>query len=111
MNEQIVFQQGDVVLVKIDSIPKDLVKVKTDFLQEGEVTGHYHRLHGEGFQIFAPKGVPYDNDTQRKHLRLVQPASLKHEEHNEIKLPPGDYEVRIVREYNHFNEEARRVAD
>lgn len=110
MKKQIVFQQGDVVMIQINKIPSDLEKVKADVLQEGEATGHAHRLHGDGFEIYAPKG-PYNNDTQRKHLRLVKPTSLKHEEHKEIKLPAGDYEVRIVREYSHFDEEARRVAD
>jgi hypothetical protein len=104
------YQQGDVVLVPIKKIPADLEKVKASVLQEGEATGHAHRLHGDGFEIYAPKG-PYNNDTQRKHLRLLKPVSLKHEEHKEIELPPGDYEVRIVREYDHFEEEARRVAD
>ena len=103
-------QQGDVVLVLIDKIPSDLKKVKADVLQEGEATGHAHRLHGNDFEIFAPKG-PYNNETARKHLRIVKPTLLKHEEHREIKLPPGDYEVRVVREYDHFLEETRRVAD
>lgn len=104
------FQQGDVVLIPCKEIPTDLVSHPANAVQEGEVTGHAHRLQGDAFEIFAPKGK-YNNDTPRKHLRVVRPTMLRHEEHKEIHLPPGDYEVRIVKEYDHFKEEARRVAD
>jgi hypothetical protein len=38
-------------------------------------------------------------------------ATMFHEEHQPITVPPGTYVVRIVREYDHFSEEARYVAD
>lgn len=99
------YQQGDTLYYPVDSIPKGLLKLDTDIVQSGEATNHHHRLHGDGFQLFEnPK-------TKEKHLRLVKPTSLKHEEHHEIKLPPGDYRIGIVREYDHFKEEARQVAD
>lgn len=98
------WQQGD-VLIKPAVIPADAVATKGSVLQEGEATGHAHRLHGDGFTVYEnPK-------TRKRHLRLVKPTALRHEEHKEIALPPGDYEIDIVREYDHFEEEARRVAD
>lgn len=97
-------QQGD-TLYYPEKLPEGLEKLNTNVVQEGEATGHAHRLHGEGFQLF------HNPKTKEKFLRLVEPTSLKHEEHKEIKLPPGDYRIGIVREYDHFSEEARQVAD
>lgn len=100
-----IYQHGDVVIIKRPELPKDLKDLKTNVLAEGEATGHAHRLHGDGYTYFEePK-------TKERYLRLVQPVALRHEEHHEIILPTGDYEIRIVREYDHFSEEARRVAD
>lgn len=97
-------QQGDVIIEPAE-IPGDTIKVSTNILQEGEATGHAHRLFDGDYQVFEnPK-------TKEKHLRLVTPTALRHEEHKEIILPPGDYRIGIVREYDHFSEEARRVAD
>ena len=37
--------------------------------------------------------------------------SVTHEEHKPVAVPCGTYEVRIAKEYDHFSEEARSVAD
>lgn len=98
-------QQGD-VLIKPAKIPSDTAATKGNVLQEGEHTGHAHRLHGDGFTVFEhPK-------TKRKHLRIVKGGvMLRHEEHKAFEVPPGDYEIDIVREYDHFEEETRSVLD
>lgn len=96
-------QQGDTLYFP-EKLPEKLTPLKTDIVQEGEATGHAHRLHGDGFELF-------ETPAKEKHLRLVAPTALRHEEHQEIILPPGDYRIGIVREYDHFKEEARRVAD
>ena len=98
-------QQGD-VLLKPTNFTSDLVEIKTNVLQEGEHTGHAHRLHGDGFTVFEHPA------TKRKHLRVVKGGvMLRHEEHKAFEVPPGDYDVDIVREYDHFEEETRQVAD
>ncbi len=98
------WQQGD-VLIKPRKIPREAAPVESNVLQHGEHTGHAHRLHGEGTTVFEnPK-------TKQRYLRLVKPTALRHEEHKEIMLPPGDYEREIVREYDHFEEETRSVVD
>lgn len=98
-------EQGDVCIFPVSKIPAGLEKTSDGVLQHGEATGHAHRLHGGGFTIFE------DKKENRKYLRLVRPTMLKHEEHKEIELPAGDYVVGIVKEYDHFKEEARRVVD
>lgn len=106
MNNEIkIFQQGDVLLIPCEIIgdPKSL---KTGVIQEGEHTGHAHRfMPSDDAMLFEqPK-------TKKRHLRLLKPTTITHEEHKPIDLPPGDYEVRIVREYDHFKEESRAVLD
>lgn len=95
-------QQGD-VLIKPSQIPSEAKKLDTNVLQEGEFTGHAHRLHGDGYSVYQQH--------DQKYLRLLKPTALRHEEHKEIELPAGDYKIDIVREYDHFAEEARRVMD
>ena len=44
-------------------------------------------------------------------LSSAKPFVCRHEEHNEVTLPAGKYRIGIVREYDHFAEMERRVAD
>lgn len=95
---------GDVQVKPVDRIPKDASVTKTDILQWGEVTTHAHRLYGDGYTV-------YETKEKQKYLRIVKPTALRHEEHKEINLPPGDYRIDITREYDHFKEESRQVID
>ena len=38
-------------------------------------------------------------------------ATLKHEEHKPLSLPPGLYRTRIVREFDHLSQRTRNVVD
>jgi len=69
-------------------------------LAEGEVTGHAHR-------------VANDNkiEVHEDFFAVKEPATVTHEEHGAIELPPGDYSVGIVRETDHLREEIRQVLD
>ncbi len=104
MSTSVYFQQGD-VLVKPMALPKDVKKINDPVLAYGEATGHKHQLHGDGVTVYEHP------TTKRKHLRIVRTVALRHEEHNPIDLPPGDYVVEGVREYDHFEEESRLVVD
>ncbi len=75
-------------------------------LAEGEVTGHFHAADGKNVQLFTDPDDP-------EILRLEAPegAVISHQEHQPITLPPGNYLRKIVREYDHIAEEARRVQD
>lgn len=99
-------QQGDVLMRSCTKIPKD-AKVKKHargwVLAEGEVTGHAHEVIGEGVEVLEKDGVLY--------LSAPKGGTIKHEEHKAFTIPPGNYTVGIVKEYDHFLEEARQVAD
>jgi hypothetical protein len=98
------YEQGD-VLFHLDPIPKNAARKKFNgVVQHGEHTGHSHRLVDPGFEYF-------ETPEKTRHLRIVTPTRLLHEEHKEILINPGEYRIGIVREYDHFEEEAREVVD
>lgn len=97
------YQQGDVLIKKVDYTVKGK-KLNHLTLAEGEKTGHNHSIvEGLGQLIMMDKIM---------HLQVFsETALLKHQEHNEIRIPKGDYKIDIVREYDPFEDEMRRVQD
>lgn len=92
------YRQGDVLLTS-RPIPSNSVPVERDeetplVLQEGELTGHAHRIPSRHAQL-------YRSESDARYMRVMGPApvGLIHEEHTEIKIPPGDYEITIHSEY------------
>ena len=133
--EYIKYQQGDVVMYKLndedfkeysnenksgDAYPINDYKGQSNtkaVLAFGEVTGHTHRV--EMSEMLKDAGVSLHMDYKRKagvdvpnafevHNESVE---LQHEEHDTITLPPGNYVVKIVREFNHITRRAQYVAD
>jgi hypothetical protein len=101
------YQQGDVLIKKIDGIPKDAKKVKAEgerfILARGEATGHHHSVPAIDAELFScPDGLI---------LHCIAEVQIEHQEHQPITLPIGDYQIIPVQEYDHFKEEARRVVD
>lgn len=82
-------------------------KLPHTVLAEGEATGHKHQVFGEGVALY--------DDGREGVLVLEVPeeaeASVKHEEHHAQTITPGLKDRLIVREWDHFKEEARNVAD
>ena len=128
------YQQGDVVMYKLND--EDFKEYSNEekgsdyniinyngqtntkaVFAFGEVTGHTHRV--EMSDMLKNAGVSLHMDYNRKagvdvpnafevHNESVE---LQHEEHDTITLPPGNYVVRIVREFNHITRRAQYVAD
>lgn len=97
-------QQGDVLIRGVARIPEAARPKKgRAILAFGEVTGHCHEAIGDGVEVFERDGVLY--------LSAPKGCTVQHEEHKAIAVPPGDYQIGIVREYDHFAEEARAVQD
>lgn len=99
------YRQGDVLLVEIDSLPSELKPVPLDqarvILAYGEVTGHAHAIEGA-------LTVLYQREDKR-YLSVPIGAVLRHEEHAELPIAPGVYQVIRQREYQHDG--WRQVAD
>lgn len=101
-------QQGDVHLELVALPPGLKRRSGPAILALGEVTGHKHEVIGEDLEVYEAKdGTLY---TVAPHGGTVQ-----HEEHHPQTLeptPPGHgWKSWITREYDHFAEEARPVAD
>jgi len=119
-------RQGDVFLVRVDTIPDGAVLIKREngkvVLAHGEVTGHAHAISekhvrqfraaygaptidGAGFKLRAGGTLPSET-----YLEVTdKPCCLMHEEHAPIEIQPGTYIVRRQREY--VRGEIKRVAD
>ena len=108
--KRFIARQGDVLLIRIDEIPSDAAPCEVNgdvILAYGEVTGHAHRLEAGKAKAFA-KGGAWDPSAER-FIQALEGAELRHEEHAAILLPPGNYQIRIQREYH--PEAIRNVAD
>ena len=70
-----------------------------DMLDKAEVTLHM------GYNRKAGEDVPQSFEVREETVTLT------HEEHDTITLPPGNYVVKIVREFNHITRRAQYVAD
>lgn len=111
-------QQGDVLLYR-EKIPKSATeRVLDPILEHGEHTGHKHQLHYEMAFDRTGGGAPdvaweiwKDPKSGERYLKIKSPTDLKHEEHNTISVPPGEYKLGRVLEYDHFAQEARAVQD
>lgn len=101
---------GDVIIECVKSVPAEFSSfnvVKDDCLAYGEATGHLHQLFGEDGSFELRE----DPKTKVKHLRVVTPTYLKHQEHSPVLLKEGDYKINIQREYDPFSKLIRRVID
>lgn len=107
MKNGVYYQQGD-VLLKPCAAPSGTKALKPGargyVLAEGEATGHAHRIEDVA-------GIEFTEKDGKLYITNMKPATIRHEEHKPITLPPGCWEVGKVREYDHFTEEAREVRD
>ena len=129
------YQQGDVVMYKLsdedfkeysnenksgDGYPINDYKGQSNtkaVLAFGEVTGHTHRvemsdmLKNAGISLHMGYGREAGTDVPEAFEVHNESVELQHEEHDTITLPPGNYVVKIVREFNHITRRAQYVAD
>ena len=84
-------------------IPKGAKKLNHTVLAEGEATGHRHQATASDVELYEYEGG----------LILAAPSGTEvtHQEHHTVLVPPGNYDRRIVQEFDHFAEEARAVQD
>jgi len=119
---QICAAQGEITIRRIGGIPKKpTMKGFTVMNPDGgkfiighSETGHHHVLdRTDGVSVAVldrpPEGMRIlrmilENPTSLDHLR-------PHDTHESVMLEPGEYEVRIAREYDPYQELARQSAD
>lgn len=111
------YRQGDVYIRPISdhlNLGEPLpVEPRGVVLAYGEVTGHAHVLDPTACELYPlPEELRTDmtDVSNARVLRVLEPVSLRHEEHSPINLEPGDYYIGIQIEYDD-SQEWRRVAD
>lgn len=104
------YQQGDVLLIPAE-LPRGAKSVATAVLQEGEHTGHAHRFAGLPGHAFDVLEFRHEERGVERYAVLRETVALGHEEHKTIDVPAGTYRIGVVREFDHFENEARNVAD
>jgi hypothetical protein len=102
------YQQGDVILKVVDSIPSEAKAVSAKsgryILAEGESTGHAHAvLECPAVELYERDGTLY--------LKVAEETEIVHEEHRKQTVAPGVYEVSRVIEVDPFEDAIRTVAD
>ena len=95
-----IYRQGDVLVFETDEpVPTEAKVVKRDVrgwivLALGEQTGHTHAILDRDVELLSVA------DQVDRWLRVgAHGATVVHEEHAALSLPPGDYCVRIQRSY------------
>lgn len=105
------YRQGDVLIIPTKKLPKGTTEIPREdgavVLAYGEVTGHRHRIHDPGVCLLSREG------TTDRYLTIAGEdlVHLVHEEHATIDLAPGNYVVRIQREFDWASEASRNVED
>jgi hypothetical protein len=96
------YQQGDVIVKEVSEVKGNKITHLT--LAQGSKTGHNHSISKGDAELYDNNGILYLKVDSKK-------AVLSHQEHKPIDIKKGNYQIVIVREYDHFEEEARNVAD
>ena len=103
--------QGDVLIIKIDTIPKNTEKeevVNNEYIVTHSETGHHHVMDAEKSIMYKHESNPFIC-----YLSVSEPTALIHKRafdtHEPILFDKGVYEIRRQRE--HSLEGWRRVQD
>ena len=101
------YQHGDVLLKEVKVLPKGLMLKGTQdvIVAEGELTGHSHKVQGKGVQLLERA------EDKTLFLNVIWPSTITHQEHQEIEISPGLYEIGRIKEYDYFEAQARLVRD
>lgn len=84
------YRQGDVIIKKVSEVKGKKLNHLT--LAEGEMTGHSHKITEGEADLYEHEGTLFLKVKSEK-------AVLTHEEHKQVELPMGDFEINIQREY------------
>lgn len=100
-------RHGDVIFRPIDKPNGKAEKKKEYTVAYGEVTGHHHTL----YPMSAGAFLSLFQDGEKRVIDLKESWSLRHQEHDELIIPPGTYEIGIEREYDPFEKAMKKVVD
>lgn len=101
-------RHGDILLRPVSKAAGELIHEGMEYVvAEGEATGHRHTLSTQ-----TKNGIRVFQDAEgNRYLDVTGQARIRHQEHKELEVEPGHYQVVIEREFDYFSQEIRRVAD
>jgi hypothetical protein len=114
--KQVIGQQGEVRIVKIDAVPQEMQtkpaqKIAKGYIISHSESGHHHLLTGGDVMERTdkvPAGMQQFYAILDAPEKFIQDAANPHGGYD---LDPGIYRFDVSREYDPFAEQARRVAD
>ncbi len=117
MKREVIAQQGEAKIFRIDALPKDMETRPPQRDTNGAAiishseNGHHHVIADAKVierTDNVPTGMAILYAIVKNATALRQNAASPH---GEIALDPGLYEIRVSREYDPFAEQIRRVQD
>jgi len=111
--------QGEITIIRLGDVPRSkklegnpLKPEGNSFVVGHSETGHHHVIACEGADV-AVRETP--TGMRILHAILKSPNSLSHlrdfDTHTPVALAPGEYEFRIGREFDPFQEVIRQQKD
>ena len=95
-------RQGDILFIKIDHVPENLLQVKSGVIAEGEITGHMHRLKKRVGTLFKATKNESENHNIIGYVQTPKGmvSEIIHDEHKSVKLDKDStYLVKQQREH------------
>ena len=100
-------RHGDVDFLPIDKLPGKLRKLDTNIVAYGEMTGHNHSL----VKVKENQFDLLEDKDGNKFLLVLEATEITHQEHATRVILPGQYQIKIEREYNPFDQKINEVKD
>lgn len=101
--------QGDVIVEKVNELPKGARRVDNPILAKGEATGHAHKVDLAEVEVWMD-----ERDNIYTIPKTDAGFTITHEEHNAVEVPLKKNEVGrvfIQREADPFSDETRQIRD
>ena len=93
---ELAYRQGEILIFKVKKIPtrygQQAKVIPSGVIREGEKEGHEHLLTG------GQATLALFDDKEEGTLKVDKQTTLIHPEHDPIKLPKGDYVVKVQKE-------------
>ena len=100
-------RQGDVLLKPVDKTSGIKQELTEYTVAHGEQTGHHHTL----YPLVEGSKISLFTDANKRFIELTDSWMLRHQEHREIIITPGIYEIGMEQEYDPFERIMKKVVD
>ncbi len=100
-------RQGDVLLKPVDKASGTKQGLNEYTVAHGEQTGHHHTL----YPVTQGSKISLFTDNNKRFIELKESWALRHQEHREIIITPGIYEIWMEQEYDPFERMMKKVID